>query len=76
MEDPRLVRLGDIGDFGQSRVGPDTELVVRDPVRREEFPRVGVEDERGDLGRGDEGIQARRGGRVPEVDRAVRGTAA
>lgn len=70
------MRLGDIGHFGESRVGPDTELVIRDSVRGEEFARVGVEDEGGDLGRGDEGVEAGRSGRVPEVDRAIRGAAA
>lgn len=74
VQDPRLVRLRDVGHLGERGVGPDGQLVVGNAVRGEEFFGVRVEDERGDLRRGDERVEARRGSRVPKVDGLVRGS--
>lgn len=70
------MRLTDVGHLGEGRVRVDGELVVWDAVRREDLARVRVEDERRDLGRGCEGVEACAGGGVPEVNRAVRRAAA
>jgi hypothetical protein len=71
VEDPRLVRLGNIGDFRESGVRPDGKLVVWDTVRGEHLLGVGVEDERSDLGSSLERVETGGGSGVPKVDRSV-----
>lgn len=58
MQDPRLVRVGNIDDFLERRVRPQGEVVVGYSVGREEFFRVRVPTERSDLGRGYERVES------------------
>lgn len=70
------MRMGDINDLAQSGVAPQAEVVIRYSVRREELLPVRVPHDRSHLGGGDERVETRGLGRVPEVDGAVGGTAA
>lgn len=67
VQDTHVVALH-VRDLCQTRVGPQRQLVVREPVRREDLLVLAGPDQRGDLGARVDRVDPCARGRVPKVD--------